>query len=169
MLIGGLRFPKCETLKAARVHGMFPSVVDLTDLTGLKWDQKGAALGCHRFVLFRGENCLLTRNRRKTPAGDPHRGQPSSMHYAGVKFNNERMGNDTWRPGFIKEAATGRGMFFPPHWGRPRRPCDVAVVSSPLETSPSAEILKILQNPRLTASPPKAGSHKRCEGVVRNP
>lgn len=67
VLIGGLRFPKCETPKAARVHGMFPSVVDLTDLTGLKWDQKGAALGCHRFVLFRGENCLLTRQPKENP------------------------------------------------------------------------------------------------------
>lgn len=67
VLIGGLRFPKCEMLKAARVHGMFLSVVDLTALTGLKWDQKGATLGCHRFVLFCGENCLLTQQPKEHP------------------------------------------------------------------------------------------------------
>lgn len=47
----------------------------------------------------------------KPPAGDPRRGQPSSMHYAGGKSNNKRTGNDTWRPGFIKEDATGRRVF----------------------------------------------------------
>lgn len=127
VLIGGLRFPKCEMMKAARVHGMFLSVVDLTDLKGLKWDQKGATLGCHRLCCFVGKTVYSLSNRRKTPAGDPHRGQPSSMHYAGVKFNNKRMGNDTWRPGFIKEDATRETHVFSPYWGRPRRP-----ISSPL-------------------------------------
>lgn len=44
VIIRGLRFPKCEMVKAGRVHGMFLSVVDLMDLTGLNWDQKGTTL-----------------------------------------------------------------------------------------------------------------------------
>lgn len=111
----------CEMLKAARVGGTCLSVVDLTDLMGLNRDQQGAAQGrdaeAIALCVLRGENCLPAQQPKENPCRRSYEGQPSFMHYATVKFNNKRMGNDA-RPGFIKEDTTGRRMFSP-CWRRP--------------------------------------------------
>lgn len=108
-------------LKAARVGGTCLAVVDLMDLMGLNWDQQGATQGrdaeATALCVLCGENCLRAQQLKENPCRRSSEGQPSFMHYAGVKFN-KRMGNDTWRPGFIKEDTTGRRMFSP-YWKWP--------------------------------------------------
>lgn len=108
---------------------------------GSEWSHTGTWCWSHRFELFSGGNRLLKPLQANLTQATP-------LHYATVKFNNKRRGNDTWRPGFIthKGDAVGRCMY------------SLHVVSSlhchysHLWTNPSVEILRILQCPDPTAS-----------------